>query len=339
MNCFKLIQIGLFIVILSFGATAQTPETAKTQGIELYQKGDYQGAISLFQTLVKTNKKDGEAFYFLGASQLRADDLKTARKSLSKAANLLPQDVRPISGLAFVALRRGKMSEARKYAAKAVALNPNDSESQYLLGEIEKLDGKYATAIAAAGKAIALDPNFAPAYLLKAEASIYNSVKFTDLPDPVEQKSHFTNAILILQSYPNLSASTPDANGVRDMIDGYTAFADYYDRVEKRKNAPDPLTDENPAANNPNEKRLQILSKPRANYTEDARKNLVSGTIRILVLFSKTGKITAIPITGLPYGLTGQALQAARQIKFVPMQKDGQPVSTVRVIEYNFNIY
>ena len=343
MNYLKLIQIALFTAIACFGAAAQTPSaSSNSQGIELYQKGDYQGAASFFKNKVKFDKKDGEAFYFLGAAQFRAGDLKTAQKSLSKAAGLLPQDVRPISGLTYVALKRGKMNDARKYAAKAAALNPNDGEAQYLLGKIEELTGKYAAAIATAERAIALNPKFASAYLLKAEAGIYSSIKIggSESADSTEQKDLFVNAISILQSYPNLSANTPESLELRDAIDGYTAFADYYDRVEKRKNTPDSPPDENPAADvKPNEKRLTILSKPRANYTEEARRNGVSGTIRILVLFSKTGKITAIPIKGLSYGLTEQALQAARQITFSPMQKDGQPVSIVRVVEYNFNLY
>lgn len=339
--CSKLIQILLLIAIASFGAAAQTAASSNSQGILLYQKGDYQGAISFFKSALKINKKDGEAFYFLGASQFRAGDLKPAQKSLSKAAALLPQDVRPISGLTFVALKRGKMNDARKYAAKAVLLNPNDAEAQYLLGEIEKLNGNFAKSIAASERAIELNPNFASAYLLKAEAGIYSSIKTnsSDRPDPAGQKSHFVNAISILQSYPNLSANTPEASGVRDMIDGYMAFADYYDRIEKHRNSPNSSADETSAPNNPNEKRITILTKPRANYTEEARKNGISGTVKLLVLFSKTGKIMAIPIKVLSYGLTEQSMQAARQITFTPMQKDGQPVSIVRVVEYNFNLY
>ncbi len=341
MTYLKLFQIALFIILVTFGARAQTPATSNSQGIELYQKGDYQGAVSFFKSKVKFDKKDGEAFYFLGASQFRAGDLKTAQKSLQKAAGLLPQDVRPISGLTYVALKRGKMNDARKYAAKAADINPNDGEAQYLLGKIEELTGKYVEAIATAERAIALNPKFASAYLLKAEAGIYSSIKMTDSPpsDFAEQKSHFTDAISILQSYPNLAANTLEAIGVRDAIDDYRAFADYYDRVEKRKESPALATNQNQTTDNPNEKRLEILSKAPAKYTENARKNNISGTIRILILFSKTGKITAIPIKGLPYGLTEQALQAAYQIKFTPMQKDGQPVSIVKVIEYNFNLY
>ncbi|MBD0373542.1 MAG: energy transducer TonB, partial [Pyrinomonadaceae bacterium] len=44
-------------------------------------------------------------------------------------------------------------------------------------------------------------------------------------------------------------------------------------------------------------------------------------------------------VKGLPDGLTEKAIAAARQIKFVPAQKDGRNVSQYIQIEYNFNLY
>ena len=86
--------------------------------------------------------------------------------------------------------------------------------------------------------------------------------------------------------------------------------------------------------------KLNIISKPRANYTEEARKNQVSGTVRVRVTFSSSGQVTGVTaIGGLPYGLTEQAIAAARQIKFTPEKHGGQAVSVNKVIEYNFNLY
>jgi len=41
----------------------------------------------------------------------------------------------------------------------------------------------------------------------------------------------------------------------------------------------------------------------------------------------------------LGYGLTTEAVKAARLIKFHPAIKDGQPVSMSIQLEYNFNLY
>lgn len=86
--------------------------------------------------------------------------------------------------------------------------------------------------------------------------------------------------------------------------------------------------------------KLAITSKPRATYTEDARKNQTQGTVRVRVTFGANGQIASVSaISGLPYGLTEQALSAARRISFTPEKRNGVGVPVTKVIEYNFNLY
>lgn len=85
---------------------------------------------------------------------------------------------------------------------------------------------------------------------------------------------------------------------------------------------------------------FKILSKPRATYTDAARQNQVTGVVRLRVTFSASGAIGSIsPVSGLPYGLTEQAISAARAIKFEPQKKNGQAVAVTKIIEYSFTIY
>ncbi|GIU82705.1 MAG: energy transducer TonB [Acidobacteria bacterium] len=87
-------------------------------------------------------------------------------------------------------------------------------------------------------------------------------------------------------------------------------------------------------------KRLNILYKPRPNYTDEARKAGVQGVVRLKVTFLANGTIGSItPLNNLGYGLTEQAIIAARQIRFEPELKDGVPVTVVRTVEYTFTIY
>jgi TonB family protein len=86
--------------------------------------------------------------------------------------------------------------------------------------------------------------------------------------------------------------------------------------------------------------RALITFKPEPGFTEEARKNNVTGTVRLRAVLSASGEVSNISvIKGLPDGLTEKAMQAARQIKFRPAQKDGRTVSQYVVLEYNFNIY
>ncbi|HKU74925.1 MAG TPA: TonB family protein [Pyrinomonadaceae bacterium] len=86
--------------------------------------------------------------------------------------------------------------------------------------------------------------------------------------------------------------------------------------------------------------KARLISKPEPQYTEDARKNQVTGTVVLKVVFASNGTVSNIrTVSGLPYGLTERAIAAARQIKFVPATKDGHQVSMWMQLEYNFNLY
>jgi len=85
---------------------------------------------------------------------------------------------------------------------------------------------------------------------------------------------------------------------------------------------------------------LKILTQQAPGYTEEARNNLIEGTVRVRVTFSASGEITSIsPVTSLPFGLTEKAIAAARLIKFIPAKRNGIPVSVSKVVEYRFTMY
>lgn len=100
--------------------------------------------------------------------------------------------------------------------------------------------------------------------------------------------------------------------------------------------------------NNPNKiysgsevsSKARILSKPQPDYTEEARKNKIVGTVVLRAVFTSSGEVTNIrAVSGLSFGLTERAMAAAREIKFSPAMKDGLPVSMYIQLEYNFNLY
>lgn len=85
---------------------------------------------------------------------------------------------------------------------------------------------------------------------------------------------------------------------------------------------------------------LRIISKPRPAYTDAARQNNVQGTISLRVTFLANGAIGAIsPVNGLPFGLTEQAVTAAKRISFQPAKRNGVPYNTTKIIQYTFVIY
>lgn len=88
------------------------------------------------------------------------------------------------------------------------------------------------------------------------------------------------------------------------------------------------------------DQKVRLLAKPEPQYTDDARRNQITGTVVLRVVFSSTGEITQIQaVHTLPFGLTERAIAAARAIKFIPAMKGGRPVSVYMQLEYNFNLY
>jgi TonB family protein len=86
--------------------------------------------------------------------------------------------------------------------------------------------------------------------------------------------------------------------------------------------------------------RARVLLKPEPQYTEDARKNQITGTVVLKVVFASSGEVVQIrAVRSLPFGLTERAIAAARQIRFEPAKRDGRAVSVAMQLEYNFNLY
>ena len=87
-------------------------------------------------------------------------------------------------------------------------------------------------------------------------------------------------------------------------------------------------------------RKAQITSRPEPLYTEEARKNQITGSVSLRMVLNANGSVSNIaPLSRLPDGLTEKAIAAARQIKFSPAEKDGRKVSQYVTIQYNFNIY
>jgi TonB family protein len=86
--------------------------------------------------------------------------------------------------------------------------------------------------------------------------------------------------------------------------------------------------------------RAHVVVKPEPMYTEAARQNQITGTVVLSATLAPSGKVTDLFVMkSLPHGLTERAMAAARNIRFIPAQKDGHEVGQFVQLEYNFNLY
>lgn len=337
MNIFsKILLLCTFVFLTAVGfASAQS---GRDNGIALYRKGDYQGAVKSLKQATKANAGDAQAFYFLGLAYLKQDKNKESEKALKKAVALDAQNAESRSALSYIYLLANKSAEAQNEAQAALKINPNDEQAHYIIGVVNLRNGSYNYAYERAKKAVEINPNFASAYLLKSKALVSSfSVQAGTVIKPQYARAQLLQeASEDLEKYLSLSPTGEDVEFQRENLESIKFFSEYYSRPENQK----PISFDAPEKPDENETPLKIISKPRASYTDKARSSGVSGVIRLAVGFSADGKVKHILIIKpLGYGLDEQAVRAAREIKFEPAVKDGKPISKVKFIEYSFTIY
>ncbi|MDQ1611508.1 MAG: periplasmic protein TonB [Pyrinomonadaceae bacterium] len=88
--------------------------------------------------------------------------------------------------------------------------------------------------------------------------------------------------------------------------------------------------------------RAVIKSKPNPGYPRGAREYGVRGAVKLRIVLGADGRVRdeMEVLEGLPYGVTEEAIKAARRIEFEPARKeDGRPVSQYVIVIYHFNLY
>ncbi len=84
---------------------------------------------------------------------------------------------------------------------------------------------------------------------------------------------------------------------------------------------------------------VEILSKPRPDYTDEARKLRIEGEVLLRALFTAAGEVRVLEIlSGLGHGLDENARRAAQQVRFKPAQRNGQSIDSIATIHINFQL-
>lgn len=85
------------------------------------------------------------------------------------------------------------------------------------------------------------------------------------------------------------------------------------------------------------QKRARLVDAPATAYTDEARAAKAKGEVRLRLVLAGDGTVKYVfPMKPLKYGLTEAAMEAARQIKFTPAIRNGQPVSQFITLSYEF---
>jgi TonB family protein len=81
------------------------------------------------------------------------------------------------------------------------------------------------------------------------------------------------------------------------------------------------------------------IYQPEPEYSEEARKAKLQGTVLLALIVDETGKPVGIRVTkALGLGLDQMAIQAVEKWRFKPGMKDGKPVPVIASVEVNFRL-
>ena len=84
---------------------------------------------------------------------------------------------------------------------------------------------------------------------------------------------------------------------------------------------------------------VNILDKPRPEYTAEGRRLRIEGDVVLDMVFLANGTIQVNRvISGLGHGLDDAAMHAAQQIKFKPAKREGQPVDFPARVRIEFRL-
>jgi TonB family protein len=322
----------LLLILLAVLSTVSLSQTAEHPGVVLYKQGNYSEAARILSLALqdKYYKNDPRLWNYLSLSYIAINDLKSARKASQKAVKLDPSNSIYETNLSFVFFKSGQFAKAIGEASKATKLDPANLSALYIHGSSSLWLNKFNDAESDANRMMSLGPTDGRGYVLASD------IQMARLQSKLQSDKNATirdNIDLIRQARDVLTKGSQTAeNGdlVANELESVDAFYRYFTR-EPRKPGDDPETGVTP---------FRITYKPKATYTDEARRENVQGFVRLVVLLGADGKVDGVLVLKrLGHGLDQQAIQAARKIKFEPKTKDGVPVSTVATLEYNFSIY
>jgi TonB family protein len=333
-------------------ARAQGPAADFERGKQMLAQGDANGAAEVLGRVAESRKTDADVWYEFGLALTRANRQKQARKAFERAVAL--RDSAPArTGLAFTQLLLGKTRDAEHEAERALKLDPGYVQAHYVVAAVNFRKNGMEAAAREAEEALRLDPNFVSAALLWGEALLnifggeYESAS-ERYPVRPDMRAELLSAAFERREESVASAkerlrvaaerlrrlADPLAGGSRkEDLNELASTLEFYGAPKRKGDPPGAFRQSDVST------KAVILAKPTPGYTEDARRNLTTGTVRLRAVLGADGRVRHIMVVeGLPNGLTERSIEAARQIRFTPATLDGRRVSQYVTLEYNFNV-
>jgi TonB family protein len=248
------------------------------------------------------------------------------------------------------AIENDEWGRAHSGVKHALALEPNSSETLFVAAQVYLHEGARSMAIESLTKAIEAQPVYPPAHFLLARclldagktanareevniaigqgALLFPAYRLLGEIDIAEGKyeaaiAAFETAIRYVQITNEKEAAKlqHELEDLRKLIENLKRFGPF--EVEQKS---------------PDVTRAVPINSPQPRYTEEARQLKLEGAVSLVVMVTEKGDVDSVVlIRGLGNVLDQQAIEATRELKFSPAQKNGNPIPfwTKVMVEFN----
>jgi len=345
---------AVFLLLAAAAGSAQNPEAEKIyqQVKENILPIGNEKCVSDMTRAISLDHTQAEYYYYRGFCSSLLDKDKDALADYDQALKLNPALLDALYSRSYLFAHADK-EKAIPDLKRIIEIDPKQSNAYGILASYYLELGKYDDAFAMGQKVNELVPEGGAGYRYEAE-SLARRGKYEDaIPlysEALKRASKDTQSLkgraYAYRHVGNIAAAEADERAVAELTKSSGNYSNGrgtgggMGAGSGAKELTNPITDTPPATESAKIEPLKILSKPVAQYTEQARKENVQGTVILRIRFKADGTIGSISVVrGLPFGLTENAEEAARKIKFQPVTRDGVPVDTTKVVEYTFVLY
>lgn len=193
-----------------------TPSKAEP-GMRLYQDGDVEGAIEVWNNLVSRDPKDYEAWRLLGLAYHEEGDLENAINAYQRAIELNAEDIELLKNQGKALFDSGKISDAIKLWRKAIEVDGEDIQAYLMLAYGLEESGALKEALEVYDQLTDIDPVSIDGWINKGFIFMREEVK-----DLEKAKKFFEKALDIDDSNPtafyNLACVSALEGNLQDTI-------------------------------------------------------------------------------------------------------------------------
>ncbi len=136
-------------------------------GDDLYEAGDYHGAIAAYTSYLETHPDHIKSLYNRGRSYEEMGNVDDAVKDFEHITESDPKNINAYLSLSKIFYNKSAFNKVLVYTSKAIDLNENSSRAHFFAGRAEHQLGYLDQALESYNNALSINKDYGEAYLYR----------------------------------------------------------------------------------------------------------------------------------------------------------------------------